>query len=321
MHFTNDSIILFILLHRKKNLLFIGNRGVGKSTLLNCIMNKRFRGELREDQLFGISTQSNMIRVADTTYMSRESLDDEDERKKTAEAITEALKNGGKYQIVFVVTLEAGRVRPADVATMTLVLESANEITHYGVIFNNLEESVLREIKEGNLEMEFLTQVSIEIPLKKPVPVPLFLGYYAEHNVITCTQKLEEFLLTLFPIKIKSENVGEISTDNYQALKIKLEKELSFLKENNKAMQKKMEEDEEYFSTRLSLILIEQKGTHEDETKQLKENHKGLVEQMEQQVQQTNEDVAISGCVLKIEDAVNLKSIEKFRWDGRFVSS
>jgi len=302
MHFTNDSIILFILLHRKKNLLFIGNRGVGKSTLLNCIMNKRFRGELREDQLFGISTQSNMIRVADTTYMSRESLDDEDERKKTAEAITEALKNGGKYQIVFVVTLEAGRVRPADVATMTLVLESANEITHYGVIFNNLEESVLREIKEGNLEMEFLTQVSIGIPLKKPVPVPLFLGYYAEHNVITCTQKLEEFLLTLFPIKIKR-------------------KELSFLKENNKAMQKKMEEDEEYFSTRLSLILIEQKGTHEDETKQLKENHKGLVEQMEQQVQQTNEDVAISGCVLKIEDAVNLKSIEKFRWDGRFVSS
>lgn len=49
-------------------------------------------------------------------------------RKQAAKAITEALKRDGNYQIFFVITLEAGRIRPEDMATIKLVLESASDI-------------------------------------------------------------------------------------------------------------------------------------------------------------------------------------------------
>ena len=65
-------------------------------------------------------------------------------RQKAADAITQALKQNGYYKIFFVVVLQNGRVRPEDIATMTLVLNAA-PITHYGVIINQLSP---REYKD-----------------------------------------------------------------------------------------------------------------------------------------------------------------------------
>ena len=65
-------------------------------------------------------------------------------RQKAADAITQALKQNGYYKIFFVVVLQNGRVRPEDIATMTLVLNAA-PISHYGVIINQLSP---REYKD-----------------------------------------------------------------------------------------------------------------------------------------------------------------------------
>ena len=132
----------------KRHILFAGNPGSGKSTLLNCLMSSRSSRSLGKNEKFksgpsiatGLTFKLGKKTVNGVTYMDTPGLDDIDKRKQAAEAITEALKQDGSYQVVFVVTLESGRVKPADVTTIQLILKSAEQITHYGIIFNKLSK-------------------------------------------------------------------------------------------------------------------------------------------------------------------------------------
>jgi len=72
-------------------------------------------------------------------------------RKEAAEAIYQALKVSGVYKILFVVTIEMGRLRPADIATMQIVLNAAH-ITKYGVIMNRCKPRTLRKLNDINEE-------------------------------------------------------------------------------------------------------------------------------------------------------------------------
>jgi GTPase len=286
---------------QNKHLLFIGNPGAGKSTLLNCIMRDRNSGELREDQMFksGISYGSGMTlqlhteQITDTIFMDTPGLEDSTNRKEAAEAITEALKKNGYYQVVFVLTLESGRVRPSDVATITLVLESASEIIRYGVIFNKLGKNILSSISH-DIKMKILTEISLGSGPNKPVPVPLFLRNYPElydkNNAITAIPELKDFLSKLIPLKINSGNVMDISTNGFEALNMKMAEKIAFLKANNIELQKKMKEDEEYFDTKFQNALEKEKTRQENERQEIRENHEHTIKNMEEQLEKTKHE-------------------------------
>ena len=55
------------------------------------------------------------------------------QRNQAAKAIENALEIGGQYKIVFVVTLEAGRLKPDDIATINVVLKNIPKINFYGL--------------------------------------------------------------------------------------------------------------------------------------------------------------------------------------------
>uniref|UniRef100_A0A7M5XC70 G domain-containing protein n=1 Tax=Clytia hemisphaerica TaxID=252671 RepID=A0A7M5XC70_9CNID len=270
-----------------KYLLVAGNPGSGKSTVLNCLMQSRSSEMLQEDQRFqsGVSIGSGMTYQLDVkelngiVYMDTPGLDDIDKRKQAAEAITQALKRDGSYQIIFVVTLEAGRVRPADVATISLILDSAPEITNYGVIFNKLSKPVLRELTKEN-KLSLLTQVSARTTegKKKPLPIPLYLEKNSdledEKNAIASLPGLEEYVLCLAPIVIHSNQVDDIPAESFDNIKAKLEEQLDYYRKNQEAMKYQMEEDRKNFKRQYDEMQVENERRHQREMQEIERKEK-----------------------------------------------
>ena len=88
--------------------LFVGNPGGGKSTLLNSLLGKlHFKSGVSFGQ--GLTTLFDSSVQDGVTFCDTPGLLDTALRQQAAEEITKALKQDGVYRIFFVVTLEAGR--------------------------------------------------------------------------------------------------------------------------------------------------------------------------------------------------------------------
>lgn len=165
--FTNSEIVCssiktfshFLTLKKTRNCLiksfrpdyrlFIGNPGTGKSTLTNCIARSLlFKSGLGFGS--GITFQFDKKKCDGVTYLDTPGLADITLRKQAAAAITKALKQNGTYQVFFVITLEAGRLRTEDVLTIKLVLESSPALKYFSLIVNKLSERAYKHLTVNN---------------------------------------------------------------------------------------------------------------------------------------------------------------------------
>ena len=131
-------------------ILFIGNPGAGKSTMLNCLAGtKLFRSgqSYGEGMTFQLDEKiHNGIKYIDTPGLADQKL-----REAAGKAISTALKAGGRHKIFFFVRLENGRPVNEDITTMKLVLDSAPEIGQsYGVIIPRITAGVAKGLMNIN---------------------------------------------------------------------------------------------------------------------------------------------------------------------------
>ena len=80
-------------------------------------------------------------------YGDTPGLQDVQKAETAAGEITKALSKNGLYKLIFVVTIEAGRVRGEDVATINLVLKAINHKVSYGIIVNKATTGLLKKMQ------------------------------------------------------------------------------------------------------------------------------------------------------------------------------
>jgi len=132
------------------NYLFVGNPGVGKSTLASSLCGKTLFKSGPSTDGSGVTSRLETYPLRDgVTIMDTPGLSDQEKRKEAAEAIEQALSKGGFFRVFFVITMEAGRIRPDDLATIQIVLDGVKNITSFGIIMNKVSPRMIKSMTKN----------------------------------------------------------------------------------------------------------------------------------------------------------------------------
>ena len=234
--------------------LFIGNPGAGKSTLANCVAKASlFKSGIHVGK--GMTYKLDIKKHNGITYLDTPGLSDIKLREQAAKSITEALKKDGTYQVFFVITLEAGRVRPEDLTTIRLVLESASDIKYYSLIINKLSTVAFDRLLEDNAEQLriLVSELLEQINTKNDPPTILLLRHQFKlhdlENQFMNWDELNEFVTKAPSIYVKPACVTDILGDPFSFQKVldTLTRQIEELRSDNERMMKIQKETEEKY--------------------------------------------------------------------------
>jgi GTPase Era involved in 16S rRNA processing len=150
-HFIKSFIPEKSIMSNKPCTVLIGNPGSGKSTLLNTVMGAR---KFQSGVSFGsgLTQALQIVPSPAMDFADTPGLSDPTIRERAAEEINSLFVSRSNVCIVFVVTIESGRVRPDDVATITSVLNSLNiaDLTdRFSIIVNKVKARTAAELERN----------------------------------------------------------------------------------------------------------------------------------------------------------------------------
>jgi len=206
-------------------ILFVGNPGAGKSTLLNGIINKvAFKSGTSAGS--GLTTVFQFCKEGNINYGDTPGLDDVKNRIAAAQEITKALQQNGNYRICFVLTLEAGRVRGSDIATLQIVL-AAIQVPNisYGIIVNKVHPDTHAKIMANNGKNDFAAAIlACLAPVGNTTRAtehvffqPLIKDIDDQENKVPSQQVISgliQFINSVPPTKIRKEDVKPVNPKN-----------------------------------------------------------------------------------------------------------
>lgn len=107
--------------------VFAGNPGSGKSTIANTVIGSPVF-EAGVCMGAGLTTALNTQTYEGEKYSDTPGLDDIRMRELAAREISEGLTQADQLRLIFVCTLEDGRVRPSDVVTIETILDAVSKV-------------------------------------------------------------------------------------------------------------------------------------------------------------------------------------------------
>lgn len=134
----------------KSAIAIVGNPGTGKSTILNGLIGEPvFKSGISMGT--GMTTHLQGHIVGDTTYYDTPGLNDVEKRKEAGVELDKLLEAKVSLKIIFVVTVQNGRVTPEDAATISLVLDAITSVEtndRFGVIINQASLAFIKNMTE-----------------------------------------------------------------------------------------------------------------------------------------------------------------------------
>jgi GTP-binding protein EngB required for normal cell division len=294
---------------RMKNILFVGNPGSGKSTLLNSYAGKVvFRS--------GVSCGKGLTFVFDTYAINKTTrlfdtpgLNDAARRAAAGEAITESLKQYGTYKIVFVMGLDEGRVRPADIVTMKEILYACPEIEaeSYSVVINKCDQRLLRTLDDpcdSNSECsnreEILNLIfdTVDRKTSRVFFAPKIEDLVEEDDKLwpeNSFYAVRTFIDTGSGIRIEPANVANIDTRDFEAKIEELQKELLEMQRKRELAEQDRDQQaqrtEELQRKRMEAEQKEQEAQrHKEEAERERDHQTQRAEHLEKQAAQAQRD-------------------------------
>ena len=258
--------------------IFIGNPGTGKSTLLNSLLGIiKFKSGVSFGKGLTTILQEETDQYgniwADTPGLSDIAL-----RKRAAEEIVLALQKNGVYKIIFVMTLEAGRVRPDDITTMRLV-HSACEIIgiKYSIVVNKVTTGMFNHMENEDEKKILLASLNHGLPGTRSIYFfPLDLSAHDEKDTaVNLPDCFIDFLNTCPTVHIKPNDVSAIKENEFEILKAEFSQTLDQLKNDNQVLQREILAQAE----RYNQALVE----HQRNMQQMQENHRRDMQQLQAQ--------------------------------------
>jgi predicted GTPase len=216
--------------------VFCGNPGVGKSSLCNSIFQlPRFTSGISIGH--GLTTGKQEYICDGRKYMDTPGLSDIDLRRQAGAAIEQALKENNNYKIIFVATLEAGRIKPDDLVTINTVCDAINAPFNYGIIFNKVTKAVMRELEKSG---EITAQAYLPALHKAPAScliiqksedmedeAGMYLAAASEDR-----KKLINFIDKLQANVIIANQVTNVEVDTYEEKVEKMERYVAQIRED-----------------------------------------------------------------------------------------
>jgi len=227
----------------KTNILFLGNPGKGKSTLLNGLIGRTvFKSGF--SQFGGLTYKLHKQEVNGVMYMDTPGLDDADQemKKKAADAVTESLKANGIYKVFFIITLESGRFDPRDSTLISVILDHAPDITKYGLIINKVSPAMRSKLDVDKFIRSWAGQGFTRLPADC-----LLIDDKAQLKDLEdilpgedLRDELEQFVAGFEGMKVEAARVSTISPNDFEDKLKELTAVIQELKKNNEAMERRI---------------------------------------------------------------------------------
>lgn len=239
---NRDELLLDLSNDGVTNIIFMGNPGTGKSTLLNTIIGDPvFRSGVSYGS--GLTTNYDTFHKLGICFGDTPGLDDVITRERAGREINKALKNNGIFKLYFILTTESGRGRPSDLATVKTILDCFDEDLvdkiKYTIIYNKVDvDEDMEEIITNNIP----AFDSLKIKPSDFYCVPRMQSLKGKDVVGEMTSDYFNSIKYGNKCEIVKEKVHKIDVSSWDQYQKELETENKMLKEKITKLEQEFEE-------------------------------------------------------------------------------